>query len=72
MELIKPGTKVKIGEHGSQEAVVNAVSILGTECLVTYSVYWWSGSERHEIWVNHQEVHAEKGIETIEVKLSMS
>ncbi len=56
LSILKPGTKIKLGEYGAHSAEIQAVEIRGPERLVTYQVFWWEGSERNSEWITAPEV----------------
>jgi len=70
MNLLKPTSKIMIGEHKTQVAFISAVLIRGEN--ITYEIYWWSGSTRHESWVNAEEVQSENSDDVFSVKLRLS
>lgn len=71
MLLIKPGSKILIGEHFSQKATVEAVQI-GRGDVISYNVSYWEGSEKMTAWVDSAElINPDGHMSMMEVRLSL-
>lgn len=55
IEIIKPGSKVMIGEHHQRKAHVSQATI-SESGFVSYEVIWWDGDTRNNMWIGHNEV----------------
>jgi hypothetical protein len=71
MLLIKPGTKIFIGEHFSRKATVETVQI-GRGDVISYNVSFWDDNDKMTAWVDSTEVSNPEGMGSMmDVRLSL-
>ena len=59
MNVIKPGTSVKIAD-GSITGTVLAFVLRGATLHLEYQVEWWNNGTRSEVWLHEHAVEPEK------------